>query len=153
MWKTGVNHEMWQNARYLTWNDKGGDGPLKVTAVASESAAGGSLSFASDGTIRFKPKAGWQGKDAIQYTVKDADGSSDTGTFFVQVGKGGPTMSPVDGGPDGGSGTAPSTGGSGDPVIAKDANWGATAGAKLWFNRPSLLTSAKGATRGRTTKS
>src|SRR3546814_3161710 len=97
MWKTGVNHEMWQNARYLTWNDKGGDGPLKVTAVASESAAGGSLSFASDGTIRFKPKAGWQGKDAIQYTVKDADGSSDTGTFFVQVGKGGSTMSPVDG--------------------------------------------------------
>src|SRR3546814_20817697 len=83
---------MWQNARYLTWNDKGGDGPLKVTSVASESAAGGTVSFSSDGTIRFNPKAGWQGKDAIQYTVKDADGSSDTGTFFVQVGKGGSTI-------------------------------------------------------------
>src|SRR3546814_16340109 len=124
MWKTGVNHEMWQNARYLTWNDKGGDGPLKVTAVASESAAGGSLSFASDGTIRFKPKAGWQGKDAIQYTVKDADGSSDTGTFFVQVGKGGSTMSPVDGaadgGPDGRPCPAPPTGGRGEQAIGRE---------------------------------
>src|SRR3546814_10551253 len=71
MWKTGVDDTMWQNARYLTWNDKGGDGPLKVTSVASESAAGGTVSFSSDGTIRFNPKAGWQGKDAIQYTVKD----------------------------------------------------------------------------------
>src|SRR3546814_2863394 len=40
MWKTDVNATMWQNARYLTWNDKG-SGTLKVTSVAGKSSAGG----------------------------------------------------------------------------------------------------------------
>src|SRR3546814_2957650 len=71
MWKTGAGDTMWQNARYLTWNDKGGDGELKVTSVAEKSAAGGTISFSSDGTIRFNPKAGWQGKDAIQYRSEE----------------------------------------------------------------------------------
>src|SRR3546814_10175876 len=94
---------MWQNARYLTWNDKGGDGELNVTSVAFKSAAGGSVTLSNDGTIRFNPKTGWQGKDFIEYTVKDADGSSDTGKFYVQVGRGGNTV------PDGGS-SAPKPG-------------------------------------------
>src|SRR3546814_16374781 len=87
---------MWQNARYLTWNDKGGVGELTVTSVASKSAAGGSVTFSNDGTIRFNPKAGWQGKDWVEYTVKDSAGNVDTGKFYVQVGKGGSTA------PDGG---------------------------------------------------
>src|SRR3546814_10464153 len=78
---------MWQNARYLTWNDKGGVGELTVTSVASKSAAGGSVTFSNDGTIRFNPKAGWQGKDWVEYTVKDSAGNVDTGKFYVQVGK------------------------------------------------------------------
>src|SRR3546814_16312290 len=82
---------MWQNARYLTWNDKGGVGELTVTSVASKSAAGGSVTFSNDGTIRFNPKAGWQGKDWVEYTVKDSPGNVDTGKFYVQVGKGGST--------------------------------------------------------------
>src|SRR5690606_27017760 len=75
MWKTGVNDTMWQNARYLTWNDKGGDGERKVTSMAAKSASGGRISFSCDRSIWYTPKGGWQGKDAIQYTVKDADGS------------------------------------------------------------------------------
>src|SRR3546814_280936 len=67
-WKTDVNATMWQNARYLTWNDKGGVGELTVTSVASKSAAGGSVTFSNDGTIRFNPKAGWKGKDRGERT-------------------------------------------------------------------------------------
>src|SRR3546814_6545120 len=62
-------------------------------------------------------------------------------------------MSPMDGGPDGGSGPAPSTGGSGDPVIAKDDNWGAKAGEKLWLNSRYLLNNDKGADGGLTVES
>src|SRR3546814_6245070 len=87
MWKTDVNATMWQNARYLTWNDEG-SGTLKVTSVAGKSSAGGSVSFGSDGTIRYTPVAGWQGKDSIQYTVQDGRGATDTGVFHVQVGSG-----------------------------------------------------------------
>src|SRR3546814_17914812 len=107
---------MWQNARYLTWNDKGGVGELTVTSVASKSAAGGSVTFSNDGTIRFNPKAGWQGKGWVEYTVKDSAGNVDTGKFYVQVGKGGRTA--PDGGP---SPPEPGIGddaGSGKPVAA-----------------------------------
>src|SRR3546814_13314510 len=83
-WKTDVNATMWQNARYLTWNDKGGVGELTVTSVASKSAAGGSVTFSNDGTIRFNPKAGWQGKDWVEYPVTDRAGHVDTVTFYVQ---------------------------------------------------------------------
>src|SRR3546814_12979597 len=111
---------MWQNARYLTWNDKGGVGELTVTSVASKSAAGGSVTFSNDGTIRFNPKAGWQGKDWVEYTVKDSAGNVDTGTFYVKVGKGEATPTnptPVD--PPKGH-----AGGSGTPGTAvDDTNW------------------------------
>ena len=57
MWKTAVNQTMWQNARYLTWNDQG-SGALKVTSVAAKSAAGGNLTFGRDGTSKFTPQDG-----------------------------------------------------------------------------------------------
>src|SRR5690606_26905672 len=59
-----------------------------VTAVADTSANGGTISFSADGTIKYKPAAGWQGKDSVQYTVTDGTGASDTGIFHVQVGSG-----------------------------------------------------------------
>jgi len=104
--------------------------------VASKSAAGGAVTFASDGTINYKPVAGWQGKDCVNYTVSDKDGSTDTGTFHVQVGTGGPVMSPTDGGS---TTPPPSSGGSGNPVIAQDDHWTTQAGKVLYFNTRYLL--------------
>jgi len=150
MWKTGVNETMWQNARYLTWNDKGGDGALKVSSVASKSAAGGTIAFDADGTMTYRPKAGWQGKDSVQYTVKDADGSSDTGTFYVQVGQGGSTMPPAAETP---TPATPPSGGSGSGVEAKDDSWGAKSGAQLWFNSRYLLSNDKAPDGGLAVKS
>jgi len=153
-WSVGKDQTMWQNARYLTWNDKGADGGLKVTAVASKSAAGGSITFTDDGTIKFKPLAGWQGKDAVQYTVSDADGSSDTGTFYVQVGSGGSTLPPV-ATPDPAP-TTPSTpggGGSGNGVDANNDHWNAKSGAQLWFNSRYLLGNDKAPDGGLAVKS
>jgi len=141
MWSVGKDQTMWQNARYLTWNDKGGDGALKVTSVASKSAAGGTIAFDADGTMTYRPKAGWQGKDAVQYTVTDADGSSDTGTFYVQVGKGGSPMPPA-----GGSG-------SGNGVDAGNDHWNARSGEKLWFNSRYLLNNDKAPDGGLAVKS
>src|SRR3546814_20167947 len=108
MWKTGVDDTRWQNARYLTWNDKGGDGELTVTSVASKSAAGGSVTFSNDGTIRFNPKAGGQGSDWVEYPLEDSAGNDDTGKFYGLVGKGGSRT------PDGDS-TAPTPGIRADP--------------------------------------
>ncbi|WP_316975576.1 nucleoside hydrolase-like domain-containing protein [Shumkonia mesophila] len=136
IWKIDVGQVMWQNARYLLTNDKGHDSSLKVTAVASKSAAGGTVTFASDGSINYKPVAGWQGKDCVQYTVTDNDGCTDTGTFHVQVGKGGPVMSPTDGGS---TTPPPSSGGSGNPVNAVDDLWTTQAGKALYFNTRYLL--------------
>src|SRR3546814_14267379 len=78
---------MGKNARYLAGNDKG-SGTRKGTSVAGKSAAGGSVTFGSDGTIKYAPVAGWQGKDSIQYTVQDGLGATDTGVFHIQVGSG-----------------------------------------------------------------
>src|SRR3546814_20998532 len=125
---------MWQNARYLTRNDKGGVGELTVTSVASKSAAGGSVTFSNDGTIRFNPTAGWQGKDWVEYPVEDSDGHVDTGQFSVQVGTGGSTA------PDRGS-PAPAPGrgdddGSRRPVPPDDDEQGpAERREKRWQER------------------
>ncbi|WP_316975577.1 nucleoside hydrolase-like domain-containing protein [Shumkonia mesophila] len=142
-WTVGAGQTMWQNARYLTANDKGLDGGLKVTAVAAKSAAGATVTFDSDGTISYRPLAGWQGKDSVQYTVSDKDGSSDTGTFHVQVGKGGTTVPPPS---DGGSTTPPpSSDGSGNPVVAvDDAGWSTNVGQTMWQNARYLLINDQG---------
>src|SRR5690606_39186847 len=95
--------------------------------------------------IKFKPLAGWQGKDAIAYTVADAAGNKDSGTFHVQVGSGGPRMPAT--------GDAPASGGSGNPVIAKDDHWIAKSGEKLWFNSRYVLANDKAADGGLAVKS
>ncbi|MBE0529833.1 MAG: DUF1593 domain-containing protein [Rhodospirillales bacterium] len=141
---TDVNQTLWHNARFLTWNDKG-EGALKVTAVDAKSAAGVDVSFASDGTITYKPLANWQGKDCINYTVTDADGCTDTGTFHIQVGSGGPVMTPL---PPSGGGTTtppPSSGGTGNPVIAvDDAGWSTGVNQTMWQNARYLLINDEG---------
>src|SRR5690606_22069778 len=76
-YKIGVNQSHWFNTKYLLLNDTGKDGGLKVTALSSKSAAGGSVSLSSDGTVKYTPVKDWQGKDSIEYTVVDRDGSSE----------------------------------------------------------------------------
>src|SRR3546814_4204381 len=95
---------MGKNARYLAGNDKG-SGTRKGTSVAGKSAAGGSGTFGSDGTIKYAPVAGWQGKDSIQYTVQDGLGATDTGVFHIQVGSG--TSGSLGGSTGGSSSLAP----------------------------------------------
>jgi serralysin len=83
-----AGQKLWFNARYLTWNDAGADGGLKVTTVDSASSNGGTLTFGADGTVAYTPKAGFSGRDSFDYTLSDLDGSTDRGTVFVQVGSG-----------------------------------------------------------------
>src|SRR5690606_31562003 len=112
-YKVGVNQSHWFNTKYLLLNDTGKDGGLKVTHVDAKSAAGGTVSFSSDGTVKYTPVKDWQGKDFINYTVVDKDGSNDTGTVFIQVGTGTATPTPT----DPAIGRAPSGGGAGRPGV------------------------------------
>ena len=77
-YKLDPGKTLWDNSRYLTWNDKGADGGLKVSSLVSKSAYGVSVSMDSVGSIMYKAPSGWQGKDILTYTVRDADGSTDT---------------------------------------------------------------------------
>lgn len=76
------------NSRYLTWNDKGVDGGLKVVAVDKLSEAGVSISWSTDGTVIYRAKAGFNGVDRFDYKLSDKDGSTDVGTVVVKVGTG-----------------------------------------------------------------
>ncbi len=125
------------NTRYLTWNDKGLDGGLKVASVSGTSAAGVKLEIKSDGTVIYRPLAGWEGLDSFDYTLIDANGSRDTGTIFMQVGNS--TATPPASKPD----PAP-TGGSGHPVIAGDDNYAIAKGETKYFNTRHLMLNDKG---------
>ncbi len=103
--------------------------------------------------MTYRPVANWQGKDNVAYTVTDKDGSSDTGIYHVQVGKGGIVMPSSEG-----STTTPppatgGTSGSGNPVTAGDNYWKATAGQALYFNSRYLLTDDKAPDGGLAVKS
>src|SRR5690606_38956418 len=79
--------------RHLTLNDKGADGGLKVSAIDDVTAAGVKLEKWDDGTVVYRPPAGWEGTDRITYTLTDKDGSTDTATVYIKVGSG--TASPA----------------------------------------------------------
>jgi lysophospholipase L1-like esterase len=87
-YKIDADKSLWFNTKYLTWNDKGADGGLHVTKVETHSDAGATITWASDGTVRYIPVKGWHGTDSFDYTVTDANGSTDTATIHVQVGGG-----------------------------------------------------------------
>ncbi len=143
-YKVGVNQSHWFNTKYLLLNDVGKDGGLKVTQVDAKSAAGGTVSFSNDGTVKYTPVKDWQGKDSIDYTVIDKDGSKDTGTVFIQVGTGTSTPKPTEPVPT----DPPSGGGSGHPVVAGDDNYKTGVDQKWYFNTKYLLMNDKGADGG-----
>ena len=78
-WTTKAGTPHYFASRYLLTNDKAPDGGLAVVGIASKTAKGGTVTWDADkGLAIYKPKAGFTGKDSVQYTVKDADGSTDT---------------------------------------------------------------------------
>ncbi|GEM_PF-1774600 len=142
-YKIDVNQSHWFNTRHILMNDKGLDGGLKVTKIDSKSAAGGTVTLSSDGTVKYTPVKNWQGKDSIEYTVVDKDGSSDTGTIYFQVGNGSSTTTPKPAEP------APSNppvsgGGTGNPVVAGDDYYKTNVDQKWYFNTKYLLLNDKG---------
>ncbi|MEX2642188.1 MAG: tandem-95 repeat protein, partial [Acetobacterales bacterium] len=144
-YKLDPGKTLWENSRYLTWNDKGGDGGLKVTQVDKTSAQGVSVSWAADGTIVYKAKAGFVGTDTVGYTVVGNNGSSDTGKMVITVGNPGSQPAPA---PE----PAPSDSsdaGSGNPVHAvDDTKYKLDPGKTLWENSRFLTWNDKGADGG-----
>jgi hypothetical protein len=137
-----VNETKYFNARYLTWNDKGADGGLKVTAVDAVSKAGVAVSFATDGTVKYKPLADWQGTDSFDYTLKDADGSTDRGTIFIKVGSGGSVVTQPSSDTQAPAPTPVADGGG--IVTAGDDFQKMTSGTKYYFNTEHLMLNDKG---------
>jgi lysophospholipase L1-like esterase len=132
-YKIDASRDLWVNTKYLLMNDKGADGGLKITDVAAKSQFGFNVTFSSDGTVHYDPAIGWNGVDRIDYTLKDVDGSSDTGSIVVTVGTG------VNSSP------APSTGGTGNPVVAvDDTSYKPVAGKSFYFNTKYLTWNDKG---------
>lgn len=145
-YKVGVNQSHWFNTKYLLLNDVGKDGGLKVSALASKSAAGGTVTLSNDGTVKYTPVANWQGKDSIDYTVMDRDGSKDVGTVFIQVGTGtaSPTPTPTQPAPV----EPPTGGGTGNPVVAGDDYYKTGVDQKWYFNTKYLMMNDRGADGG-----
>jgi lysophospholipase L1-like esterase len=73
------------NTKYLTYNDKGADGGLKVIALDKVSSKGVTVSWAADGTAIYKAPVGYQGTDTLNYTLSDVDGSTDIGQVVFNV--------------------------------------------------------------------
>jgi hypothetical protein len=138
-----VNETKYFNARYLTWNDKGADGGLKVTAVDSLTKAGVAINMASDGTIVYRAKAGWQGTDSFDYTLTDANGSTDRGTVFMKVGSGETTTTTTSPTPTPDAPAPAPTGGSGNPVVAGDDFHHIKVGGKNYFDAEYLVLNDK----------
>lgn len=130
------------NTRYLTLNDKGADGGLRVSGIGDTSASGVRLEKWADGTVVYRPLNGWEGVDRIQYTVTDADGSADTAFVFIKVGSGVVTPIPAPQEP------SPAPGGSGNPVVAVDDNYAIAKGETKYFNTRHLMLNDKGADGG-----
>jgi MYXO-CTERM domain-containing protein len=68
----------------LLANDSGlGDGPVTVSIAAQPS--NGTVVVNANGTVRYTPRADFNGTDSYQYTVTDADGQQSTATVTVTV--------------------------------------------------------------------
>jgi hypothetical protein len=134
VYKLDAGKQLWVSSRYLTWNDIGPDGSgknggLTVSSVDAKSAHGFDVAF-NNGTIVFKPAAGWNGIDSFNYTVKDTAGHTDTAKVVVTVGTGGNTQPP--------------TGGTGNPVIAVDDSYKPIHDKSFYFNTRYLTWNDKG---------
>lgn len=66
-------------------NDITPDGGKTATAATIETAAGGTVNLAADGSFTYNPLEDFFGSDSFDYSVFDADGDRDTGTVFLSV--------------------------------------------------------------------
>lgn len=73
------------NTGYLTMNDKGADGGLRVVSLDAASERGVTVAWKADGTATYKAPAGFEGIDKLTYKVADKDGSFDIGTILLHV--------------------------------------------------------------------
>jgi hypothetical protein len=64
-------------------SDADGD-PISITAVSSDSAAGGNAQL-NGASILYTPPAGFLGNDSFSFTVSDSRGASSQGTVYVTV--------------------------------------------------------------------
>jgi Ca2+-binding RTX toxin-like protein len=72
-------------ARGVLANDVAADGGKVATAGTFATTQGGSVKLAADGSFVYTPKANFFGSDSFNYTAKDVDGDTDTGTVTFQV--------------------------------------------------------------------
>jgi lysophospholipase L1-like esterase len=84
-YKLDAGKTFYFNTGYLTMNDKGADGGLRVVSLDAATERGVKVTWKADGTAIYKAPAGFDGVDKIHYTVADKDGSSDTGTISFHV--------------------------------------------------------------------
>ena len=67
-------------------NDTDLDGDaITVSSFSASSAAGGSVSVASDGAFTYTPSADFNGTDSFTYTITDGGGLTDSATVTVTV--------------------------------------------------------------------
>ena len=88
-YQLSAGEKLWFNTRYLTWNDKGLDGGLKVLSIDAVSDRGVKVSvdpagFAK-GTTVYKAPVDFHGTDHLKYTVADKDGSLAVGHVVFDI--------------------------------------------------------------------
>src|SRR5690606_9088244 len=84
--KTVAGAKHYFNSKYLLLNDEGKDGGLKVTDIGVSTVKGGNVKWdTASGTAIYTPKAGFSGRDSVDYSIADKDGSQDTGTIHFDV--------------------------------------------------------------------
>jgi hypothetical protein len=80
---------LWFNTKYLTANDKGLDGGLRVASIDAVSERGVKVAINpagfAEGTTVYKAPVGFEGIDRIKYTVADRDGSIDVGSVIIEI--------------------------------------------------------------------
>ena len=83
---TPVNTTLVLSAATLLANDNDVDGDaLTVSAVASSSAAGGTITSSGTGSWTYAPPSAFIGNDTFGYTIEDGRGGSANGTVVVSV--------------------------------------------------------------------
>jgi hypothetical protein len=69
-------------------NDTDADGsvrPLAAEIISNTAASNGTVVRNADGTFTYTPNAGFDGNDSFTYTVRNADGATDTATVRITV--------------------------------------------------------------------
>jgi large repetitive protein len=91
--------------------------PLAAEIISNTAASNGTVVRNADGTFTYTPNAGFDGNDSFTYTVRNADGATDTATVRITV-----TPTTVDARDDMASVVRADHGGTGQVVINVKAN-------------------------------